>query len=229
MNVCLKNALVTATVALFFAACGDDSSSNAGDGASVLKDSRDGKTYEVAQIGDQLWMTENLNYATSGENTSWCFEDDEANCEKYGRYYTWKAAIDACPSGWRLPKAADFRTLLETLGSKQGDERFEWVDVGSTLKSTSGWMDLDSASRNGSNESGFNVLAVGYALFSDTVSFFDEHLYARFWTSDEPLRENEGGFLSVSYEDEVFLGSRYPPNLPGKEIVPLANIRCIRE
>lgn len=45
-------------------------------------------------------MIENLNYLDAlkhlkdGINT-WCYDDDPENCEKYGRLYTWGAAMDS--------------------------------------------------------------------------------------------------------------------------------------
>ena len=46
-----------------------------------------------------MWMAENLNYADSVNYPSmisrnWCAEDADS-CAKYGRYYTWSAAIDS--------------------------------------------------------------------------------------------------------------------------------------
>lgn len=71
----------------------------------ILKDSRDGQEYKTVKIGEQWWMAQNLNYAYTGvpfedgrytsDSTSWCYADDPANCAKYGRLYTWTAAMDS--------------------------------------------------------------------------------------------------------------------------------------
>ena len=83
------------------------------DGASgTMTDSRDGKTYTVAKIGDTIWMTKNLNIAggttltpvTSNVTSNYTlpasstagFDDDTKayvyNDSTYGGYYSWIAA-----------------------------------------------------------------------------------------------------------------------------------------
>ncbi|GBU23993.1 hypothetical protein R83H12_00613 [Fibrobacteria bacterium R8-3-H12] len=45
-------------------------------------------------------MVENLNYDTNG---SYCYNNLESNCDRYGRLYERIVANTACPSGWHLP------------------------------------------------------------------------------------------------------------------------------
>ena len=95
-----------------------------------LTDTRDSQTYKTVKIGDQEWMAENLNYET--EN-SYCYNDSAEYCAKYGRLYTWAAAVEACPSGWHLPDTTEWNTLVSAVGG-------ESIAV-EMLKSASGWSD----------------------------------------------------------------------------------------
>ncbi len=120
--------------AAFFVACGDDSSTQAnelseqggtnrpGSGEvyyGTLVDERDGQTYKTVKIGNLVWMAENLNY-DYGEG-AFCYNNDLSYCEKYGHLYTWKAAMDACPSDWFLPSKYDMETRIGTDFLKKSD------------------------------------------------------------------------------------------------------------
>jgi uncharacterized protein (TIGR02145 family) len=73
-------------------------------------DSRDGRIYITISSGNQVWMAENLNYSTSSE--SWCLDENDRNCERYGRLYNSSIANTVCPPGWQLPSKNDFETLI---------------------------------------------------------------------------------------------------------------------
>jgi uncharacterized protein (TIGR02145 family) len=126
-------------------------------------DSRDGKKYRTVKIGKLTWMAENLNRATGN---SWCYENNESNCKKYGRLYDWNTAMKACPAGWRLPTRDDWNNLVEVAG---GDV------AGTKLKSKTGW--------NGTDDFGFSALPGGYR--STDGSFYGAGNLGYWWSATE--------------------------------------------
>ena len=101
-----------------------------------FKDERDGEEYETVQIGDQLWMAENLRFKT--ENSTLNLDNPS---KKYGRLYNVIVAQSACPHGWHLPSDSEWEVLelehgmpLEFLG--KGGWRGEHAQH---LKSINGW------------------------------------------------------------------------------------------
>ena len=82
-----------------------DSSNSVTPNDSVLKDTRDGKTYKTIKIGDRIWMAENLRFSTANSK---CYKDDPNNCKEYGALYMLSEAKNACPTGWHLPTAAEW-------------------------------------------------------------------------------------------------------------------------
>ena len=150
-----------------------------------MTDSRNVKKYKTVKIGDQIWMAENLNYKT---RTSYCYDNKESNCSKYGRLYEWKAAIKACPSGWHLPSKVEFETLFTAVGDQSS--------AGKVLKSLSGW--------NGTDAYGFSVLPAGDRYYRD--GFYDLGRSAYFWRATE---YGSGSAYRMSLNDNVYVGLDY--------------------
>lgn len=130
---------------------------------SVLTDARDGQTYKTTVVNGQHWMAENLRYDAG--DASACYDDDESNCEKYGRLYTWDSLI--CPTGWRLPTVEEYRAL----------EEFAEEDI-SRLKSTSDWENP------GTDEFGLNFLPGGMCRPQDDSTYHGMGQNVCLWTGD---------------------------------------------
>ncbi|GBU20288.1 hypothetical protein R80B4_00164 [Fibrobacteres bacterium R8-0-B4] len=171
---------------------GDDG--NGGDGGNGSF-TYGGQTYRTVKIGGQTWMAENLNVATA---ESWCYEDDPANCNKYGRLYTLASAKMACQSiGWHLSSFQEWLSLLEYAG----DERRV---AGKTLKARSGWND----NGNGTDDYGFSALPGGFrnGYESDWEGEFSSAGYVGAWWF-------EGGrdlpIVIRNTSDDISSGSSY--------------------
>jgi uncharacterized protein (TIGR02145 family) len=185
-----------------------------------MTDNRDGQTYNTIKIGDQTWMADNLNYETE---SSFCNGDDPINCAKYGRLYTWSAAMDSvgtfsskgkgcgynttcsptypvrgiCPSGWHLPTKEEFEILRSNVGGR---------DVaGKMLKSITGWEEYDGKSGNGVDAFGFSVFPAGARY--DESTFNDAGKSAFFWSATD-YNGYSADYLYLSYRnEEAFLHS----------------------
>lgn len=67
------------------------------------------------------WTTANLNVDVA---PSYCYNDSDLNCRRYGRLYTWAAASRACDTlgdGWRLPTDDEWRQLARRYGGVSDD------------------------------------------------------------------------------------------------------------
>ncbi|MDR3668123.1 MAG: fibrobacter succinogenes major paralogous domain-containing protein [Ignavibacteriaceae bacterium] len=144
---------------------------------------------EIVKIGDQEWMTENLNtdYYQNGDKIpeikdarewellktgAWCnYKNDPANGNKYGKLYNWYAVNDPrglAPAGWHIPKNTEFLTL-ETRVNLDGNAL---KAIGQATKWTKGY-----------NRSGFSSLMSGHRSYNG--SFHDLCSSSYFWSSTE--------------------------------------------
>lgn len=95
----------------------------------------DGNIYNVAQIGSNCWMTENMKstHYSNGVAVDGVFdyENNPSNATTYGKLYTWYAAANlpeggdatvtnphqgVCPAGWHIPTVADYAELIALSG-----------------------------------------------------------------------------------------------------------------
>ena len=141
---------------------------------------------KTVTIGKQVWMAENLNVETA--EGSWCYDNKPENCEKYGRLYTWAAAMrlvagcnkdsceqvyphqGLCPSGFHIPTEEEWKTLNATVGG--------WDVAGKKLRSRSGWRERG----NGSDAYGFSALPAGGYYDG---GFVNAGYYAYFWSASQ--------------------------------------------
>ena len=102
-----------------------------------------------------------------------CNKKADSNCTKFGRFYEWAEATNACPVGYHLPDTTEWKTLFATVGGQ--------ASASKVLKSKSLWKTCENwnwKNGNGTDDYGFSVLP------SD-----GEGKYASFWSSSA----NNGG------------------------------------
>lgn len=102
-----------------------------------FNDKRNGASYKWEQIGQQIWMAENLNIGIPRQNVpqsdngkieQYCFNNDYTNCSTYGGLYQWNEMMQyskthpsqgICPNHWHLPSESDWASLILYLGGPQ--------------------------------------------------------------------------------------------------------------
>lgn len=163
-----------------------------------LADGRDGKAYKTVIIGGKTWMARNLNYRPSSGN-SWCYDDDDSNCDVYGRLYDWETATGVCPIGWHLPSRPEWRDLLIAAGGFEVN-----------LKAKSGWNDFRGGSGNGTDDYGFSALPGGYRGFESYGYSFYYHIgnVGGYWTATTvESDEDRAVVMGISNSSTVGIGN----------------------
>ena len=166
----------------------------------------DGTAYKTVRIGNQVWMAQNLNEKTA--EGSWCYRNVKENCEKYGRLYTWTAAMNLpsdcnkkkctekiknphqgiCPKGFQVPTQDEYLQLYDFVGGME--------IAGEKLKTRNEWRSLLSKNK-GVDAYGFSALPAGY-LSSGRFYYIDEASY--FWTSRQKSDEdNDNAEYALAY------------------------------
>ncbi len=207
-----------------------------------LVDERDGNVYEIARIGNQVWMAENLRYLPQVHNNSGFRQagnnsqpgfgvagyngsdltraKSHRNYNKYGVLYNWWAAIDGEQSSASNPSGVE--GICPAGWHLPSDA--EWTELiiylggenvaGKKIKSADGWQN----NGNGTNSSSFNGLPGG--LRYDDGRFDRIGGFAYWWSSTE-YTTDEAWSRRLAYSDNDV--SRYHP---GK--ARGASVRCIK-
>lgn len=156
-------------------------------------DDRDGQIYRAIEIGDQIWMAENVNFGKYIESAKqptrvgaiekYCYNDEENNCKSLGGLYSWDEMMDykrsddgevggvqgVCPDGWHIPTDKEWQQLATYLG---GD-----LSIGNKMKNFLYWtIPLQDGSLT---TTGFSALPAGrmdntgtYYYIGNSTSFW---------------------------------------------------------
>jgi uncharacterized protein (TIGR02145 family) len=136
----------------------------------------DGNLYNIVQIGNQLWMAENLRTTryNDGQNIPhrilnqydssvvktpayYWYNNDETYKDPYGALYTYTAVTTGkvCPAGWHIPDNAEWDTLSSTLGGS---------DIAGGKLKEAGTGHWSNSNYGADNSSGFTGLPGGMLL-----------------------------------------------------------------
>jgi len=169
----------------------------------------DDNCYATVEIGDQLWMAENLKvtHYNNGEeipnitnNGSWGslstgaygdYNNDPDNAEIYGRLYNWYAVDDArgiCPEGFHVPTDEEWIELEMELGmswEEAHDTGWRGTDQGSQLAGNADlWYSGQLVDNPAFGSSDFTALPGGYR-HGNNGSYNLMGSLGYFWSSSE--------------------------------------------
>jgi len=199
--------------------------------SSCAGESKEDAVYKEIIIGNQVWMTENLNVdkfrngdsileiksteewrkAGVNQQPAWCYyNNDPDNAEKHFKLYNWYAVNDPrvlAPKGWHIPTKDEWTELINYLGGETRACR--------KIKNTKGW----EGGYNGTNESGFSGIPGGCRKFDGTFSSIGQE--ANWWSSSEDNIEN--AFYRSLINDFAFIHTVTYGKANG------FSVRCIRD
>jgi uncharacterized protein (TIGR02145 family) len=152
------------------------------------------------------WTTANLNVNTS---SSYCYDDAESNCRRYGRLYAWESAQRVCQSlgdGWRLPTDDEWRQMAKHYGGVGND---------SPEKGKAAYTALVNG-----GTSGFNAVLGGIRSVDGKYERLEAH--GLYWTASEndPITAPLYNFGK---------GSQALYRQPQVEKQRAVSVRCVRE
>ena len=171
---------------------------------------RDGNVYKTVEIGDQVWMAENLKVtkyrdgtpitnvtdaATWGTLTTaaYCIYDNNAanEVDTYGALYNWYAVVDSrniAPEGWHVPTDEEWKELEMALGMSQteaDDENMRGTNEGSKLAGNADlWYSGSLENNSEFGASGFIALPGGYRTWGNGYCSTVDYL-GYFWSATE--------------------------------------------
>lgn len=149
-------------------------------------DNRDGTTYRVVRIGNQIWMAENLKFKPDS-GKFWYPENNQENAYRYGYLYDWQTAKNVIPNGWHLPTKEEFETLVH---NNEINELSAQIIV--------------------SGNSGFNALFGGLKIGYDYVA---SGLGTAFWSSTESGKRRVWGMGIGSQNSKILIVDSYKKTL----------------
>ncbi len=186
-------------------------------------DKRDYKYYGTVKIGDNWWMSENLDYRMESKmglpDVQKCYNDNPINCDKYGSLYALEFVIarnllddKICPKSWHIPTQSEMENLIDNIKYPNG--MYNLIPGGG---------------------SGFNALFGGYIAYDRVWS--EENQKYRYYMYPSGLGFSTYFLTTQIYPDRVF-PKTYTLNIQNNyaELYPIEtsyfgyySIRCVKD
>ncbi len=199
----------------------------------VFTDARDNREYKTIKIGEQVWMSENLdvakfkngdkiseaddknewNKANKKKNAAWCYyNNDTANHYNKGKLYNFFAVTDPrglAPEGWHIPSKDEWSKLIAGLGG----ESIAWKNLMHPL-----WLGEAERSRN---PSGFSARPAGFRNFDDgKCRFMGIEYTVKWWSATEVVGKFTNYVSLTSFDMREDISFDYGDGF---------SIRCIKD
>jgi uncharacterized protein (TIGR02145 family) len=179
----------------------------------------DGNVYEIVQIGNQIWMAENLKVthyrngdplqtAFPSNSGAYCIYNNNTSDEidTYGALYNWYAVADSrniAPEGWHVPTDDEWQELEVALGrspSESDSAGYRGTNEGSKLAGNADLWDsglLENDSEFGS--SGFTALPGGYRHYPSGNYYYQGHMV--YFLSATEEQSDRAWCFNLHYDD----------------------------
>ena len=185
MIIILRNVFLGIIVILIFGYSKDSVAT-----PTIITD-RDGNVYNTLIIGNQTWMTSNLNVPKYQDGTlipeekdpaKWAtlttgawryYDNDPKNAKLYGKLYNWYAVNNnkgLAPAGYQIPADEQWTTLTNFIGSEAGLKMKE--------TDTSNWTSPNSEA---TNSTGFTGLPGGICISNGDIILLGD--YGHWWSA----------------------------------------------
>lgn len=191
-------------------------------------------------------MAENLNYAGLSDTVSFCYNNEIAMCEKYGRFYIYTATMGldydcginvsscdvtypvqgVCPKGWHVPDEDEWNQLFENVGGTI--HRASLTRLGKNAADQL-WDKNVVNNMDDSEEYGFSLLPAGYML--DNGGFGGLYNEARYWCSGIVKHPKEDTYGGLNFHVRFIVGEKDASVMEGQRFAALNaySVRCVQD
>lgn len=197
-----------------------------------------GKVYKTVQIGDQVWMAENLAYlpvvGKIADRGGYYVYDylgydiveakNTDNYKKHGVLYSYNQAKSSCPKGWHIASDEEWKTLEKFIGMTDYEINEAYGanrgKISGKLKAKQGWTMYNGI--NGTDDYGLTLTPSGSASGNDFAALgWGTWLF----TSTEIISERESLVIMRNFKTDIKGIMRYEGNID----TSIGSVRCIKD